>query len=152
MIKSLICSAKEKRPQIYTKESIEKSNEGEKVLIFPMKAMQLQPATITSKTNDLPVQNLTVTCDCDDSIKFIFPHHDNWVMMPLNWGEEHQINCDFGEELKDEGGWNRFLDKHQAKAANLEFNMIEEQLEDFQVNTKLEVVHPNDPLMVRCCL
>jgi hypothetical protein len=108
----------------------------DKVLIFPNKLLKLLPATVESVSAN--GQQMIIQCDSDQTIRFCYPNHDNYCILPLSWAEENQISADFGD-----GGINKYLAKCNSRAAPIVLQK-DSRIDEFETNTKLEVIHPKD--------
>lgn len=135
-VKDVILLAKEFRPQLYKSESLSDIEVNDKVLIFPNKLLKLLPATVESVSAN--GQHMIIECDSDPSIRFCYPNHDNYCILPLSWAEENQISADFGE-----GGLYKYMSKTDSKAAPLVLQK-DTRIDQFESNTRLEVIHPKD--------
>lgn len=136
LVKAVILMAKELKPNSYKSGCLEQIKTNDKVLIFPNKLLKLCPATVEKISND--GKHLIIKCDSDESIRFCYPNHDNYCFLPLSWAEEHQISAEFGE-----GGLSKYLSKTGSKGAPIAFQK-DPRIDEFETNTKLEVIHPSD--------
>ena len=136
LIKSVILTAKELQPSLYKNGCLEQIRVNDKVLVFPNKLLKLCPATVEKVSND--GKHLVIKCDSDESIRFCYPNHDNHCFLPLNWAEEHPISADFGD-----GGISKYLSKSGCRGAPIVLQK-DSRIDEFETNTKLEVIHPND--------
>lgn len=92
--------------------------------------------------------HLLIKSDGKEDIQFWFPDDDNYAILPISWSEEQSINVDFGEGFQSDSAFNEYFQKTRARAAPIELLNNNSKLKEFQVNTKLEVVHPRNPNQV----
>ena len=135
-VKAVILTAKELKPNPFKSGCLDQIKSNDKVLIFPNKLLKLCPATVEKVSND--GKHLIIKCDSDESIRFCYPNHDNYCFLPLGWAEEHQISAEFGE-----GGLHKYLNKTGSRGAPIAFQK-DSRLDEFDTNTRLEVIHPSD--------
>jgi hypothetical protein len=135
-IKTVILNAKELQPKLYKTGCLEQMRVKDKVLIFPNKLLKLCPASVESVAMD--GKHVVIKCDSDDTIRFCYPNHDNQCFLPLGWAEEHQISAEFGD-----GGPAKYVSRHGSRGAPIAIQK-DSRIDEFEINTKLEVIHPKD--------
>lgn len=136
LVKGVILSAKELRPQLYKSASLSQIEANDKVLIFPNKLLKVLPASVESVS--AKGQHMVIKCDSDPTIRFCYPNHDNYCVLPLNWAEENQISADFGD-----GGVHKYLSKSNFRSAPIALQK-DSRIDQFETNCRLEVIHPKD--------
>ena len=136
LVKSVILSAKELQPDLYKNGCLEQIKLNDKVLMFPNKLLKLCAATVEKVSMD--GKHLIIKCDSDESIKFCYPNHDNHCFLPLSWAEEYQIGANFLD-----GGIGKYLRDCGSRAAPINLQK-DPRIDEFEMNTKLEVIHPKD--------